>query len=66
MITPLQHLTDLYYTEQLTHAEYRDALKALYASETDVRELAKIRVQFVRVSVTLAAIEIATEDEAHE
>ncbi len=49
--TPLEHLTTRYDADELTRAEYRDALKALYTSETDVRELSKIRAQFVRVSV---------------
>ena len=53
--TTLEHRVTLYHTTQLTRAEYRDALKALYASETDVRQLSKIRAQFVRVSIPAAA-----------
>lgn len=53
--TPLEHLTVQYNADELTRAEYRDALKALYVRETDVRELSKIRVQFVRVSIPAAA-----------
>ncbi len=46
-----EHLATLYNAAELTRAEYRDALKALYASEPDPQQLAKIRVQFVRVSI---------------
>lgn len=49
--TDLEQLTAEYERADLTRAEYRDALKALYARETDVRELPKIRVQFLRVSI---------------
>ena len=50
-LTPLEHLTTRYDGLQLTRAEYRDALKALYARETDPQQMAKVRVQFVRVSI---------------
>lgn len=49
--TDLEHLTHQFNADDLTRAEYREALKALYARETDVRELPKIRVQFLRVSI---------------
>lgn len=49
--TNLEHLATLYERGELTRAEYREALKTLYARETDVRELPKIRAQFVSVSM---------------
>lgn len=49
--TELEHLSHQYERDNLTRAEYREALKSLYARETDVRELPKIRVQFLRVSI---------------
>ncbi len=54
MTTPLEHLSTRYHTKQLTRAEYRDALKALYLRENDVQQLARIRAQFVSVSMVAA------------
>lgn len=53
--TLFEQLSTLYDADELTRAEYRDALKSLYASETDMQQLGRIRAQFVRVSIPTAA-----------